>query len=104
VHGFACVIGFVVAGDVGELDALLLEALLVAHFSLHVDADHHLVDYHADDGAKERGENRHQEPAVSSPGEGQKIRFDFVSRARIASPHIEMNNGCRKQFKISALT
>ncbi|TNN67016.1 hypothetical protein EYF80_022789 [Liparis tanakae] len=47
------------------------EAILVAHFSLHVEADHQLVDDHADDGAEERGEHRHQEPAVSHPAEGE---------------------------------
>lgn len=67
VHFFGSL--FVVGGDVGESDILLLCALLVAYFSLHMEANHHLVDYHTDDGAKEWGENRHQEPAVSNPEE-----------------------------------
>lgn len=67
VHFFGCVFGVLVGGDVSESDILLLCALLVAHFSLHVEANHHLVDHHTDDGAKERGKDGHQEPAVSSP-------------------------------------
>ena len=69
VHFFGSVFGVFVGGDVSESDVLLLRALLVAYFPLHVEADHQLVDHHTDDGAEERGENGHQEPAFSSPEE-----------------------------------
>lgn len=72
MYFFGSIFGFVIVGDVGESDILLLCALLVTYFSLHMEADHQLVNYHADDGAKERGEKGHQEPAVSNPEEWYK--------------------------------
>lgn len=71
VHFFGSLfgVGVVVGGDVGESDILLLCALLVTYFSLHMEANHQLVDYHTDNGAKEWGKNGHQEPAVSNPEE-----------------------------------
>lgn len=69
VHFFGSPFGIVVGADIGEADILLLCALLVAYFSLHVEANHQLVDHHTDDGAKEWGTNGHQEPAASSPEE-----------------------------------
>lgn len=59
----------VVGVDVGESDVFLLRAFFVTRFSLHVVANHQLVDHHANDGAEERGENGHKEPAVSRPEE-----------------------------------
>lgn len=69
VHLFA-VLGVVIVG-VGEPHILQLCAalVLVALLSFHVEADHQLVDHHANDGAKERSEDRHQEPTVSRPGQ-----------------------------------
>lgn len=67
VHLFAVLGIVVVGGDVGESHILRFGAVLVlvAFLSLHVEADHQLVDDHANDGAKERSEDRHQEPTVS---------------------------------------
>lgn len=67
--------GIFVGRDIGEVEVLLLSALLVARLSLHVEAHHQLVDDHADDGAQERCKGGHQEPAFSSPGTlaGKKV-------------------------------
>lgn len=67
VHLFAVLGVFIVGGDVGESHILRLCVVLVALLSLHVEADHQLVDHYANDGAKERSKDRHQEPTVSSP-------------------------------------
>lgn len=69
VHFLGGLFGVVVAGDIGESDVLLRCALLVTYFSLHVEADHDLVDHCTDDGTEERGENGNQEPTISSPEE-----------------------------------
>lgn len=67
--------GVFVGRDIGEVQVLLLSAFIVARLSLHVEAHHQLVDDHADDGAQERCEGGHQEPAISSPGTsaGRKV-------------------------------
>lgn len=67
LFGFFGILGGIVGADVGEPDALLLCVLLIAYFTFHVEADHHLVDHHANDGAQEWGKNGHQEPALSNP-------------------------------------
>lgn len=67
VHLFAIFGVFVVGGDVGESHILRLCVFPVALLSLHVEANHQLVDNHPDDGAEERGKDGHQEPTVSSP-------------------------------------
>lgn len=66
MHLFGGLFRLVVSGDVGEPHVLLrLGVPAITYFSLLVEADHHLVDDHADEGAEEGGENRHQEPTVS---------------------------------------
>lgn len=67
VHLFAIWGVFVVGRDVGESHVLWLGIFLVALLSLHVEANHQLVDDDTDDGAEERGKDGHQEPTVSSP-------------------------------------
>lgn len=71
-HFFLSLFRVVVDGDVGESDVLLLCAHPVTYFSLLVEADHQLVDHHADEGAEERGQDGHQEPAVSDTEEADK--------------------------------
>lgn len=78
LHFFGAFFGVVVGGDISEPHVLLCFLLLVAHLSLHMEADHQLVDHHTDDGAEERGEDGHQEPAVSSPEGATKNLVFFV--------------------------
>lgn len=71
VRLFAVLGVVVVGGDVGESHILQLRAglVLVALLSFHVEADHQLVDHHANDGAEERSKDRHQEPTFSGPNQ-----------------------------------
>lgn len=82
VHLFAIWGVFIVGGDVGESHILGLCIFLVALVSLHMEANHQLVDNHTDDGAEERGKDGHQEPTVSSPKhwgkKGQMIIYNFL--------------------------
>lgn len=89
VHLFAILGVVVVVGDVGEPHILQLCAgiPLVACLSFHVEADHQLVDHHANDGAKERSKDRHQEPTVSRPngsetGKSLKKSSDWIVHIR----------------------
>lgn len=78
VHFFVFfVFGVVIAGDIGESDILLLCALSIACFSLHMETNHQLVDHHTNDGAKEWGKNWNQEPAISSPEEWPEKEFNM---------------------------
>ena len=58
----------VVRRDAGEAYVLLLPQVLVEGLSLSVEAHHQLVDHRANDGAQERCQSGHQEPAISSSG------------------------------------
>lgn len=82
VHLFAIFGVFIVGGDVGESHILWLCIFLVALLSLHMEANHQLVDNHTDDGAEERGKDGHQEPTVSSPKnwgkKGQMIIYNLL--------------------------
>lgn len=82
VHLFAIFRVFIVGGDVGESHILRLCIFPVALLSLHMEANHQLVDNHTDDGAEERGKDGHQEPTVSSPkklgGKGQVIIYNLL--------------------------
>lgn len=72
MHFFGSLFRVLVGGDIGQSNILLLRALPVTYFSLYVETNHHLVDHHTDDGAKEWGKNGHQEPAISNTEEWEK--------------------------------
>ena len=62
----------VATADISEAHVLLVCSFLISHLSLHMEANHQLVDHHANNSAEERGKNGHQEPALPSPEYWQK--------------------------------
>ena len=54
----------IAGGDVGQFNPFLGHPGLVANLPFLMKSYHQLVDYHSKDGAKERGEDRDQEPIV----------------------------------------